>query len=363
VTNKIFYGDDGGAATAHIGSSVGGQEKYAIVTVDKNTAKKIGAISTSVHSTTSYEADPGVFERNAHMAMLDAAPELLDAIRFVKENSVVLLEVKGMPVDNKYPLTPLAGTVVEHDVSAHIFNLIGGLLGCWGLAGFAYSSENDGKLLRAVAPVKKSAEEQSSHGYTDDLGWHQDNADRLFPEVLKCPSNSLGPMNSHQAFVAIRPDPSTPMEVVALADVIDEITRNYGSGIIDQLELAEYAVDQPASHDHRHDHRYESKPLLMRKSDGSFHGRIDIGAVKGLSVKARNAFELFRQVSENTKCSTKICLSPGALLLYSNTLMMHRRRRYSPRFNGKDRFYIRLYLLEANVLDPLAMMADGRVLP
>ncbi|MGZ2505269.1 hypothetical protein EHI47_26495 [Rhizobium leguminosarum] len=47
---------------------------------------------------------------------------------------------------------------------------------------------------------------------------------------------------------------------------------------------------------------------------------------------------------------------PGDLILYSNTRMMHRRSAYEPRFDGTDRYFVRVYFA------PLSLLAAGRVL-
>jgi hypothetical protein len=54
---------------------------------------------------------------------------------------------------------------------------------------------------------------------------------------------------------------------------------------------------------------------------------------------------------------------PGTVLVYSNLRVLHRRSRYAAKLDGRDRYYLRLYGLDAAILHDHAGICAGRVLP
>jgi hypothetical protein len=343
----VFHGVEHGAADYYEVPTPGGCGRRVTIRANQPLAAKINAISKTLDPTDSYEDDPDAYERRVCMHFADAAPELMAAMACARASDAIIVEVHGLPLSGQIPDTPLDGVVNEHSVRAQVSNLVGAVAGGWRLSGFAYSSENDSKLLRAVCPLKQYASTASSHGYGRDLVWHQDNANRSVPWVPDHHPTKRGPMNPFQAFVAIRPS-SPPMELVALSDVIDQAVRRFGPGLVEQLTRNDFAVNKPDSHGSGRD--VEGVPLLMCDDHGVWHSRFHALNVIGLTAVAQRALRQFTEVVVGTCNIIEAEARPGSLLLYSNTRSMHNRRKYAAALDGNDRYYVRLYLMPSEML-------------
>ncbi|MET4896589.1 hypothetical protein RN629_05360 [Sphingomonadaceae bacterium jetA1] len=356
---EIFTGSEGGSAIVSIRPTPGGCARHAVVTINPSAAKKVASIASERRRWGSYEDDPEGYEYDARMAFLDAVPEMTSGLMFAKTADATVIEVRGLPIDEDSPKTPSDGAVTEADVRSYIFNLVGSLAGSLSLRGFAYASENNGRLLRAVAPVRRLAAQASSQGFADDLGWHQDNANRFIPGLSEPKEQIRGPMNDYQAFVCVHAEDDVPMDVAALDDIVAEIGRRHGSVLVDILHRPEFGICRPASHGGGLD--VEGVPLLARDRSGRLHGRFHASNVIGLTPEAQSAYERFKEILRASRSGLEIAGEKGALLLYANTRVMHRRRSFRPRFDEQDRYYIRLYLMNADALSGWNSLINDRV--
>ncbi|WP_409998422.1 TauD/TfdA family dioxygenase [Bradyrhizobium sp. SZCCHNR2009] len=55
---------------------------------------------------------------------------------------------------------------------------------------------------------------------------------------------------------------------------------------------------------------------------------------------ASYALDRLREAVASHEAELRIASTPGDLIIYSNTRMMHRRRCYAPRFDGADRYEV-----------------------
>jgi hypothetical protein len=168
-------------------------------------------------------------------------------------------------------------------------------------------------------------------------------------------SNNAAFMNPYQAFAAIRTRNDVPMEVVPLDDLLFEVVSAFGPQLIRVLSLPLYAVRWPDSHASGGQIAISAVPVLVRDGYGNLHSRFHEENTVGLTPEARHALDCFREVVKSTEAVLEIRSHPGDLVLYSNTRAMHRRRAYTPMFNGMDRYYVRTYLA------PRRFLSDGRV--
>lgn len=358
VIGKVFDGAEGAAVVVYFARTPGKGALSARVQVNARSAANVAKVHETLVGS-SYEVDPEKFEQRVTHELVFNAPELVSAINYAFSNGAIIIEVLGLPGPAVQPTTPDNGLVDEPSVAEHVTNLVGVFAGALGCRGFAYSCENGGKLLRVVAPQIENAGQASSQGFADDLGMHSDNANRTIPHTFDTAQPERGPMNAYQAFATVNACPDTPMEVAALQDIVNEVINEHGVAVITALEQPNFSVFKPDSHGGGLD--IVGVPVLVRDAKAQVHGRFHMANVVGVTPEAEVALEKFRAVVSKTTSIVKIPGRKNGLVLYSNSQCMHRRSRYSPRFDGSDRFYVRLYLSHPDVMTAYSAYAVGRV--
>ncbi len=352
-----FFGRDGGIARAICSY---GQHGYirAKVEFDARTAQRLRQIDYGMMAEIPYDQQPEEFERLARALIDAAAPELVSAISCAFSMRPVMLEVQGFQ-----PSREIIGKLLDRDISGPTFLcfttfLIGTVTAGSQLLPFSYRSENSGRLLRAVTPIAALADQASSQGYEVDLDWHQDNANRSLNPVG---FDSVGgaPMNTHQAFVTVCPSSSTPMEVVFLDDVLQELLQNGDGWAIKALNEPSFDVNGPASH--FNNLPAKGVPLLLMGDDETMHSRLPSGKIAAHTQLGQNALNCFQKALSGDIPIRKIFGTPTSLTIYSNTRCLHRRARYAPDFGHNQRFYLRTYLIPSNVLRGHVGFVNGRV--
>ena len=355
---EVFDGPEGTSTAVQIYPTPKGRATRAIVTVNGEMAERVKAIHETL-ADASYEEDPEEFELRVTHEFVYKANPLVAGISYALGNQAVLVEVEGLPGPCNVVPTPSDGAVDEQSALEHVINLVGTFAGTMGFRGFAYAGENNGKLLRAVAPKTENAGQASSQGFADDLAFHMDNANRTIPHTCDVIQADRGPMNAYQGFATVNPCSDTPMEVAALQDIVEEARTRYGCAPILELQQPNFSVLKPDSHGGGAD--ISGVPVLVLGPDGRMHGRFHMSNVEGINSKANKALALFRSVVMETQSVMQIPGTKNGLILYSNSQCMHRRSRYVPRFDGNDRYYVRLYFAPFDVMAAFADRANGRV--
>lgn len=323
--------------------------KASVITLTPEERQIAIAVSHEFTSLVSIERDPIGFGHAANEIVQRALPAVARSCAKLREYRVPLVIVQGLPGSCPLAATPVDGMVVETDVK-HLVGFLVGLLGmAGGLAPFAYRSENGGRILRAVAPNMAQAGKASSQGFDNDLGWHNDNANQpMIDELWFRPGHPF--LNPYQAFACVRPQADVPMEVAALDDVLAELIERHGEEPLRTLQSPAYAVRWPDSHHSGGQVAVEGVPVLVMDADGALHSRYHASNVIGMTAEAQGALEMLHATVKDTGSIIEINSEPGDLIAYSNSRTMHRRRAYKPRFDGIDRYYVRLYLAPGSAL-------------
>ena len=85
----------------------------------------------------------------------------------------------------------------------------------------------------------------------------------------------------------------------------------------------------------------------MPNADGGYFSRFSQGKCRGANRAATEAPEAFSEASEATDIRVQIALEPGDVVILDNFRSMHRRNSYIPRWDGRDRWLVRLYAAPA----------------
>jgi hypothetical protein len=301
-----------------------------------------------------YETHPEEFEEQAISICQKHLAPVVAAATIAADRQFPLVTVSGLPSPGPNVVTPSNGYVDEQSIRSQVAFLVGILGPAFDFGGFAYASENKSLLLRGVAPVRNQIGKATSQGWDADLGMHNDNACHWMIHERTI-SGAAPFMNPVQAFAAIRSSDAVPMEVLCLDDVLADLTAGFGVDAVTPLACSEFAVRWPDSHDRDGEIAISDVPLLVRDAFGNWNSRFHMANVIGLTERANEAFGRLKAVIEATEAIREIQSHPGDLIAYSNTRTMHRRRAYTPKFDGTDRYYVRLYLA------PRRLLTGGRV--
>ena len=262
-----------------------------------------------------YDKNPAAFEAGASEICRLRIPWVVAAATRAADLQFPVVTVSGLPEPAAEVRTPVDGLVDEQSVKPQIGFLLGILGSAFNFGGFAYASENRGKLLRAVAPVREQAGKATSQGFDADLDMHADNA-CLWMTHEHAVSGIDPFINPVQAFGAVHTRDDVPMELLCLDDTLSDLEKRYGAAARDSLALPEFAVRWPDSHDLARQIALSEVPLLVPDMFGNWHGRFHMTNVIGLTDRAEDALRRFKSVVGTTSTIREVRSAPGDLLLY-----------------------------------------------
>ena len=96
---------------------------------------------------------------------------------------------------------------------------------------------------------------------------------------------------------------------------------------------------------------------VIEVSNGVSSIRYDAELTQGLDKEARQALEELNQVLAT--CEGGVVLQPGDLVIVDNTVAIHGRSPFEPRFDGYDRWLQRAFVIAD--LKEVAGELDGRI--
>lgn len=329
--------------------SAGGYGRVAEIAVSENTVRSLRTQVADMRTLPDYDADPEALELAAEAILAFAAPELVEAIERVASLSgkpPALMVIRGLQVCQDPVLTPTDGVARQEDVAVEAV-VLAGVMRHFGLAGTAYAEENGGRLIRAVCPVKEVSNTASSQGAAADLGSHADNGHLpIFKSNDVHPAASPPAMNSHQFFTTITPDASVPMRVKLNDDAFARFDpRGSDPTRIPQFQrLFEPLYNYASSPSHGEVHWMRNLPLLVRLDSHRFGSamRLHTGTTEANTPAAVEALELLKRAVALTP-EEVIHTRRGDIIGYLNTGVTHRREPFDARFDGSDRYYLRIY--------------------
>jgi L-asparagine oxygenase len=239
------------------------------------------------------------------------------------------LLVRGLPLDGPLPPTPSPGTAgpgwgelpVASAVQLMLMSVLGDVI--------AYADEKDGRLLQDICPARGAEDRQENTGscllelHTED-GFHPNRPDFL---GLLC----LRPDHDGQALTVAS---SVRAALPGLApDVREALRRPWfrvrlsssftGPGPV----LAVYSDPAPA----------------LSGADDDPDLCVDFHATEPLNSRAAAALESLR--SAMLAELVGVALEPGDLLLVDNRKAVHGRTSFRPRYDGRDRWLRRCFVV------------------
>ena len=242
-----------------------------------------------------------------------------------------LVHVKNTNKKSYKVATPYCGKV-QSDTPKDLLYKMAALIGIIGTYPVLYKDENE-SIIRVVAPRKDSCNESSSQSPFTDLDWHVDAAYR---PMFK--SSRLSPMPDYLVFgVVHQGQEQLPITYVALKDVIKELKN-------DDLSIGlspEFSVLSADSFKNRTVSK--NVPLLAKDNNGSFYNRITLQNTIPQTERAKYFLQKIRSILDQPYMQNAVTVEVGDVVILNNKTTLHKRDSYAPKWNGKDRYFIRIY--------------------
>ena len=276
------------------------------------------------------ETEPEAWEAAGRERLTGILGRRTRALRLLMQRSEAVL-VRGLAADADAGAAAYGADCDPERISCAVSQVLG-VVALIGAKAFAFRDENQGRLIRHVVARPCAAGEVSSQGWDAELPWHMDGAYRPFREGerLARPARWL-------VFAVINSDPEVPMTIVSTV----ELVRRLSPATQSALAQPEFAVSSPAAVTERCVAR--NLPLLDRDEAGRLISRISLGLCDGLTPRAARALREVSEALADPSLHHRINLRCGDLVVLDNWRTLHRRKAYSPAWNGRDRWLIRIY--------------------
>ncbi|OEJ28589.1 clavaminate synthase [Streptomyces agglomeratus] len=212
-----------------------------------------------------------------------------------------------------------------------------GLLRLLGLTPVAYQWENEGRLIRNVAPRAAAARALTSWGYGQQLDWHTDDS-ILDHRADADPARSIPHCLS---FFGMRNEERVPTDLLP----VDTVLETLSAATAEALRRPEFAVTAPESYTTADSGKPLSRsgvPMLWTLPDGSNALRYGPGRTAGLTPGAREALERFEDRAAALP-GFPVLVEEGGFHLFDNRRVMHRRVPFEPAAQGRARWLRRCY--------------------
>jgi hypothetical protein len=282
------------------------------------------------------DRDPRLWEREGGRHLRKSCGADLDGVlRALKRNRSVV-RISGLSRDFAPPASPYRDESRWSQIPIALANVFG-IVELLGARSFAYATENGGRVIRNVVARADAHDEYSSQGWGLQLAWHMDDAFRPLNdnEAERMPRQGAAPR--WLVFGVIHDLPRVPLLVAA----IDDVTKRLGARDLEALCRRDFDVRSPASFlEVRMSRRL---PIFVSDGTGGWFSRFDQLNCVGRTAAARNALCSLARVLADESVWQTVELGVGDVVVLDNYRSVHARAAYAPRWNGADRWLIRVY--------------------
>lgn len=253
-------------------------------------------------------------------------------------NDAGALLLRGLPVGALPPTPTTPGSSFAKDLRSEMALLtVGRLLG----QPVGYQPENNGSVVQNIAPTREGADRQVSTSSAVNLAWHTEAAFHPHrPRFL--------------LLLCLRGDPTAHTTLCSIREIVEA------------LPLRTRAILASRRFRTRADESYvraSARPLgrltAVLGGDPLRPNLVfDADLMTGQDEEAQQALRELGETMERTH--TSVVLAPGDLLVVDNTVAVHGRSPFKPRFDGTDRWLQRTFVVSD--LSASAGERSGRVI-
>ena len=242
---------------------------------------------------------------------------LIKNVFFQELDSKLLISTPKTPSNN---YSKIGEKTLLARIQSIFINVIAEMIG--------YEAEGYGRLFQDVVPIKKMENEQTSVGSNTELEIHTEQAfSKLRPDIL--------------SLACIRGDPKALTYILPVKYILEHMDENERETL--QLPLWKTGVDLSFKLNH------------IDFIEGDIRGPFPI--ITGTSKDPKLLFDqdlMFGTDDQSRKLLTKIVdiyykhriqhnLQTGEIILIDNTIAVHGRSPFYPKYDGNDRFLIRCF--------------------
>ena len=246
--------------------------------------------------------------------------------------------ISEIEIDSSLPPTPVEnGFLSAESLFSSSINLLG-YISALNLYPVVYQGENDGQLIRHVVPKKGLETEISSYGSHQTFFPHADNPDLRLRGEKNYPSLFCQtPVPDTLTLLCLRQHENVATSILLLDDVLSDLSAEE----LHLLQEPQFTISRPASF--QDGHLLHHLPVLVRQEDGVYHSRFDYHNVSSSSPQHESALNRFKSLALDEKKWKALYLRPGQAVTFNNQRTLHTRNGFQPRFDGKDRWLLRVF--------------------
>jgi len=205
----------------------------------------------------------------------------------------------------------------------------------------SYRAEKNGAILQSVFPVETERNSPSNESSSSMLDLH---TELVFSRRKRtCPLDVDSP--DFILLWCLRSDPDR--DAATLVAAVDDLCAGLRRGHLRVLSEPRFELRAPFSftRDLPDDRPWVGPVPLLRGESPHRRAAFDLACgTRGLDAEAESALAALRHTAKVPGVTKRIVLQPGELLILDNRRCAHGRTPFPARFDGSDRWMLRLYV-------------------
>jgi hypothetical protein len=269
----------------------------------------------------------------ALLAQLPAATRSMISRSSTYEADPIIL-FKGLPIDGVIPPTPLDGVNDPCTLPRAVTTMLT-MAGSLGLSLVAYRTMLNWAWIRSVSPTAGHTEKRGSYGSRRSLPLHSEVSQARLPGE---PGTGVSPSPDYLILYCVRNIERAPTTFCLIPEALARLPEH----AVAALRRADFVI---AGGDSFAPSNVLENVALLRSCPrtGGLQFRYNGTGIEGRSPAAAEALERLGDLFTDPTLVRSVILEPGDMLLLENRRTVHGRDPFEPRFDGTDRWLLRLY--------------------